>query len=116
MEHDECIFSKIVRKEIKANIVYENDTVLAFNDINPVAPVHVLVIPKKKYRDFIDFTNNASDAEITQYFKSIKDITYLLNLKNVKFRLITNNGEDSGQTIMYFHTHIIGGKKLQELI
>ena len=116
MEHNNCLFSKIVKKEINADLLYEDDDVVAFRDINPVAPVHILVVPKKKYINFIDFTDRASDKEILSYYKSIKNIVSKLELKDCSFRMLSNNGEYSGQTIMYFHTHIIGGKKLDELV
>lgn len=116
MQEVDNIFLKIVRKEIKSDIVYENNDVLAFKDIKPVAPIHILVVPKKPYSNFIDFVYNGSDSEVVNYFKSIKDITELLNLKEGSFRMISNNGEYSGQTVMYFHTHIIGGKRLIELV
>jgi histidine triad (HIT) family protein len=110
------IFAKIVRKEIEANIIYEDEHILAFNDINPVAPIHILVIPKKHYVNFVDFVYNGSSEEVGNYFKTIKNIVDKLDLKDGSFRMITNNGEYSGQTIMYFHTHILGGKQLRELI
>lgn len=116
MNQNDCIFSKIVSKDVKADIIYENENVLAFKDINPVAPVHILVIPKKKYKNFIDFNQNASDEEILSYYKSIKYLVEKLELYDSSFRIISNNGEYSGQTVMYYHSHIIGGKKLQELI
>jgi histidine triad (HIT) family protein len=116
MELNDCIFSKIVRKEIKVDLLYEDDEVMAFRDINPVAPVHILVVPKKKYINFIDFTNRASDKEILGYYKSIKNIVVKVDLKDGSFRMLSNNGEYSGQTVMYFHTHIIGGKELGELV
>ncbi len=110
------IFAKIVKREIDANIIYEDENILAFDDINPVAPIHVLVIPKKQYVNFLDFVYNGSIEDVAHYFKAIKHVVDRLNLKDGSFRMITNNGEYSGQTIMYFHTHIIGGKQLRELI
>ena len=112
----ETVFSKIISKQIHANIIYEDDEILAFDDINHVAPIHVLVIPKKQYINFLDFISTASDKEVAQYFKAIKKVTDLLHLKDNSFRMITNSGEYSGQTIMYFHTHIIGGKEMKELL
>ena len=116
MGSSETVFSKIINKQIHANIIYEDDDVLAFDDVNPVAPIHVLLIPKKQYINFLDFIETASDKEISQYFKAIKKVIDLLNLKENSFRMISNNGKYSGQSVMYFHTHIIGGKKMKELI
>ena len=113
---EDNIFAKIIRKEIKADIIYEDEAILAFSDINPIAPIHVLVVPKNPYIHFIDFMYNGSEKEVAQYFKAIKNVIDLLELKENSFRMITNNGEYAGQTIMYFHVHIIGGKKLGELI
>jgi histidine triad (HIT) family protein len=113
---EDNIFAKIVKKELPADIIYENDYVVAFKDINPVAPVHILLIPKKQYNDVIDFVSNGSEKEIATYYKSMKEICDLLDLKHGSFRMISNNGTFSGQTVMYFHTHIIGGKELKELV
>ena len=110
------IFAKILRKEIPTNIRYEDDFVLCFDDINPVAPIHILVLPKKPYIDFEDFISHANDKDIVGYFKAIQLMSINLDSKNKSYRLVTNNGEYSGQTVMHFHTHIIAGKQLKELV
>ena len=110
------IFNKIITKRIKSNILFENDFAIFIKDINPEAPVHVLAIPKNQYTDFHDFINKAEPQYISGYFDSIKKFIDTINLKNESYRLITNKGEYAGQTVMHFHTHIIGGTKLTKLL
>lgn len=108
------IFAKIISGEIPAKKIYEDEHVIAINDINPVAPVHILVIPKGSYLDFADFTNNASADEVAHYFKTINKIAKEQGLE--EYRLISNKGAQSGQSVFHFHTHIIGGAKISGLI
>lgn len=108
------IFSKIIKGEVEAKKLYEDENVLAFFDINPVAPIHVIIIPRAAYVDFNDFIKNASAAEISSYYKAISNIVQLLDLKDNSYRLVTNIGEQAGQTIFHFHTHIIGGRVLKD--
>jgi histidine triad (HIT) family protein len=109
------IFAKILRKEIPADIVYEDDSVLAFKDVAPAAPVHVLVIPKLSCRSFADFTLNAKDSEVGNFFKTVNDVAQNLELDN-GFRVITNIGYNGSQTVEHFHVHILGGKQLGGLL
>lgn len=109
------IFAKVIRGEIKVEKLYEDENVLAFFDINPEAPIHVIVIPRTAYMSFDDFTKNASAAEVSSYFKAIPVIIQLLDLKENSYRLVTNIGEMAGQTIFHFHTHILGGRVLKDL-
>ena len=110
------IFAKIIRGEIPANKVYEDEKILAFHDISKAAPTHVLVIPKGEYIDFIDFTSKASVEEISYFFKKVGEISKLLKADNSGFRLITNNGSDAHQTVAHFHLHVLAGKKLGSLL
>jgi histidine triad (HIT) family protein len=110
----ENVFAKIIRGEIPCKKIFEDEMVLAFHDIAPAAPVHILVIPKGEYVNFADFIANASPEFITHYFKKIEEIAKSLNLQD--YRIISNLGEESGQTVFHFHTHIISGKKLLGLI
>lgn len=108
---EDCIFCKIVKGEIPAQKVYEDDNVLAFNDINPAAPVHVLVIPKKHIENILKL--EAEDEYILiELFNSIKKIAKELNLEKDGFRLISNCGKDAGQEVMHLHFHILAGGKL----
>ncbi len=110
------VFAKIIRGEIPARIVYSDDQVLAFHDIKPRAPVHVIVIPKGQFIDFSDFIQQASKDDVSYYFAKVNEIaTAVLELGDEGFRLCTNRGAQSGQTVFHFHTHILGGKKLSGL-
>lgn len=110
------IFAKIIRGEIPASKIYEDDKVLAFHDISKASPLHVLVIPKGEYIDFIDFTSRAQKNEITDFFQRVALIAKDLQADINGFRLITNNGTDAHQTVKHFHIHILAGKKLGPLI
>lgn len=108
---EECIFCKIVSKEIPSAIVYEDDSVMAFNDINPEAPIHVLIVPKKHIPSLQDF-----DPEDSIYLVGIhmaaKKIAERLKINKSGYRLINNCGTDAGQTVFHLHYHLVGGRKL----
>jgi diadenosine tetraphosphate (Ap4A) HIT family hydrolase len=106
------IFAKILRGEIPCQRVHENEEVLAFHDIHPKAPSHVLVIPKQAYRDFLDFSTRASEKSISSFFQAVAKIAKDLGLEEKGFRLVSNNGAASGQEVFHFHVHLIGGKNL----
>jgi len=103
-----CIFCKIVSGEIPSNKVHENDEFLAFHDVNPKAPIHILVIPKKHIEKFQDVTPELM-AKMTPF---IQEVAKILELDQRGYRLIVNNGEDGGQEVMHLHFHILGGTKL----
>ena len=109
------IFAKILREEIPCEKVYEDDNVLAFNDISKAAPVHILVIPKNAYTCFADFSTKATGEEIATFFKTIDKIAAEQDLDD-GFRLITNNGKNASQTVPHFHVHILGGRALGGLL
>ena len=106
------VFAKIIRKEIPATIIYEDEYALAFNDINPKAPVHVLVISKAMVVNFQDFIKHSSDEEISGYMRAIVKVTDILGLQENGYRLVFNTNRDSGQEVPHLHAHILGGKKL----
>ena len=106
---DDNIFAKILRGEIPCHKVFEDDHVLAFNDITPQRPVHVLVIPKGRYVSMEDFTQSASDAEMTALFRAIGHISRELGLDKSGYRLICNNGAHGHQEVDHLHFHIAGG-------
>lgn len=108
----DCIFCKIVNGEIPANKVYEDDTVLAFHDIAPQMPVHVIVIPKMHIDSALG-VNEENCAVIGHIFEVIAKVAKDLGLEN-GFRVINNCGEDGGQTVKHIHFHILGGEKLGE--
>lgn len=107
----DCLFCKIINGDIPCSKVYEDDLVLAFNDIDPQAPVHFLVIPKKHIKsvDEIDSTNSAIVAHI---FEVIAKLAKELNLAN-GYRVVTNCGEDGGQSVGHLHFHILGKRSLK---
>ena len=111
-----CLFCDIVDGKIPSTKVYENDKVLCFNDINPAAPVHVLVVPKKHYDDIRDIANGAEGAEyLSAVAKAIDEVAKIKDLGK-GFRVINNCGEEGGQTVMHVHFHVVGGVKLDEHI
>ena len=110
------IFAKILRGEIPCTKVYEDDHVLAFNDINPQAPVHILVIPKGAYMAIDDFGANAPAEEIKAFFAAVEKIAAANDLKDSGFRCIANTGLNGGQEVPHFHIHILGGRKIGPMV
>ncbi len=107
----DTIFSKIIRREIPADIVYEDDLALAFRDINPQAPTHLLVIPKKPIPQ-ISLAEEADEQLLGHLLIIAKKIAADAGLTN-GYRLVVNNGEDGGQTVYHLHVHVLGGRSLQ---
>lgn len=117
MDYDKNnIFARILRKELPAKVVYEDDYALAFHDINPKAPVHVLVIPKGEYISFFDFSEKASADFIHGFTKAIHLVLQSLNLQKEGFRLLSNDGIYGGQEVPHYHVHIFGGRPLGPMI
>jgi histidine triad (HIT) family protein len=107
-----CIFCKIVNGEIPCSKVYEDEKVLAFKDINPEAPVHMLVLPKQHIQSILDIDeNNASIT--TDIFNAINKIAKQLEIDKDGFRVVANTGVNGGQTVAHLHYHILGGRSLQ---
>ncbi|MCL1470728.1 histidine triad nucleotide-binding protein [Argonema antarcticum] len=110
-EVKDTIFSKIIRREIPADIVYEDDLALAFKDVNPQAPVHILVIPKQPLAKLADA--EPEDREILGHLLLIaKRIAQEVGLSN-GYRVVINNGDDGGQTVYHLHLHILGGRYMK---
>lgn len=107
----DCLFCKIVSGEVPSTKVYENDKVLAFNDINPLAPVHILVIPKKHYTSIKDVPDSEMEI-IAEIHKVINYIAKEKGIDKTGFRIINNCGEDANQVVKHIHYHVLGGKKL----
>ena len=107
---EDTIFDKIIRKEIPADVVYEDDVLLAFRDINPQAPVHVIVIPKKKITDFDRLHELPADFA-GRYITGVSEVAKKLGLAN-GYRIVFNSGRDGQQTVPYIHAHILGGRQL----
>lgn len=106
-----CLFCKIVAKEIPATIVLENEHALAFRDIRPVAPTHVLVIPKKHVASITE-TTDADGTMLGQLLLLARDVAKKEGLDQTGYRLVTNNGESAGQSVFHVHVHVLGGRGL----
>lgn len=120
MTHDTAyddgnIFARILRGEIPARKVFEDAHALAFHDINPQAPVHVLVIPKGRYVSFPDFVAKAPPAEAAGFWKAVAHVAGMLELA-AGYRIMANIGPDGGQEVPHFHVHIFGGRPLGRMI
>ena len=109
---NDCIFCKIAAGTIPSNKVYEDDFMLAFHDINPQAPIHVLVIPKTHIASLDEVSQDNSDV-VKMIFEKIPLIAFMAGIKN-GYRLISNCGEDASQTVKHLHFHILGGCKMSE--
>jgi histidine triad (HIT) family protein len=107
----ETIFSKIIRREVPADIVYEDDLTIAFRDINPQAPVHILVIPKKPIPQLSD-AESEDHALMGHLLLTAKRVAKAIGLDN-GYRLVINNGADGGQTVHHLHLHILGGRPMK---
>jgi len=107
----DCVFCKIINGEIPSQKVFENDRVLAFHDINPAAPIHILVTPKRHISSLVEM-NSSNSALLPPLFEAIAEIAKAeKGLKN-GFRVVSNVGEDAGQTVAHLHFHILGGQRL----
>lgn len=111
---DNCLFCRIARHEIESGIVFENDDVICIKDIHPVAPVHVLIMPKKHFDDIIKMASSGEEGEkaMNAVLAAIPIIAKLSGVEEKGFRIINNNGINAGQTVPHVHFHLIGGKKL----
>jgi len=113
---DANIFARILRGEIPAKRVHEDAHALAFHDIAPQAPVHVLVIPKGRHVSVADFSANASEAEIAGFWRAVAKVAQDLGLEGPGYRVLTNMGRDGGQEVPHFHVHILGGRALGRMV
>lgn len=113
---DSNIFARILRGEIPCDRVYEDDYALAFRDINPQTPTHVLVIPKGRYESSDDFTAKASDAEIAGFMRAVGRVARDLGAVEAGYRILANCGPDAHQEVPHFHMHIFAGKDLGRMI
>ena len=110
------IFARILRGEIPSQKAYEDEWVLAFHDINPQAPTHVLVIPKGRYVSFADFSASASADEIAGFVRAVGKVAKGLGLETQGYRLLANMGEHSGQEVPHFHVHLFAGRPLGRML
>lgn len=110
------VFARILRGEIPARKVYEDESALAFHDINPLAPVHVLVIPKGAYVSMADFSAQASDAEVLGFFRAVGKVARELGLDERGYRMLANHGPDSHQEVPHLHVHLFAGAPLGPML
>jgi len=116
---DNNIFAKILRGEIPCDKIYEDDFILSFNDINPQKKIHVLVIPKGKYVDLDDFSQNASPEEMVGLLKGINAVAKKLRISvdtGKGYRALTNISENGGQEVPHLHFHLFGGEKVGKMV
>jgi diadenosine tetraphosphate (Ap4A) HIT family hydrolase len=110
------IFARILRGEIPCKKVHEDQWALAFHDIQPQAPVHVLVIPKGEYVSVADFAARAGEAEIAGFWRAVGQVARELGLEAGGYRILSNMGEDGGQEVPHFHVHIFGGRRIGRMV
>ena len=108
---EDCVFCKIIKGEIPSKKVYEDDEILAFYDINPIAKVHVLVIPKMHIKSLQDLKEENKDL-LFHLFEKINEVAKIVGIDKTGFRVISNVGKDAGQAVKHLHFHILGGEKL----
>ena len=106
------VFARILRGEIACTKAYEDEHTLAFRDINPQAPTHILVIPKGEYASLDDFSQNASDAEMASLVKALGQIARQEGVTESGYRILANNGAAAHQEVPHFHVHLFGGRDL----
>lgn len=112
---DDCVFCKIIKREIPAEIVYEDEEIIGFKDANPAAPIHILVIPKKHIAKITQIKQE-DEKVIGKIYSVINKIAKEQGIDEKGFRVIINCGEDGGQVVGHIHFHLLGGKKLGEKI
>jgi len=105
----DCIFCKIIKKQIPASLVFEDDKILAFNDISPKAPVHILVIPKQHVAGIAELSDTAIVSDL---FALMKKLAVEKGLDKTGYRIVVNHGSDAGQAVPHLHFHLLGGRKL----
>ena len=113
--NDDNIFAKILNKKLSTDIILENEHAIAFHDIAPQAPIHMLIIPKGKYVKYDDFLNAASKDEIYHFFRLINQLVKNYDLENTGYRLITNAGRNANQEVPHLHFHLLAGKNLGKM-
>ena len=110
------VFAKILRGEIPCERIYENEHALAFRDIQPLAAVHALVIPKRPHVNFADFAAQADDAEAAGFWRAAAETARLLGAEAGGYRILSNCGANANQEVPHFHLHIFGGEKLGAML
>ena len=117
MSYDpENVFAKILRGEIPCDKVYENGHALAFNDIDPKAPVHVLIVPKGEYVSSSDFFAVASDPELAEFMRAVRAVAVKTGVLDTGYRLVANAGDHGNQEVPHFHMHLLGGRRIGPMV
>lgn len=106
-----CIFCMIANGEIKSSVVYEDEDIIAFDDLNPGAPVHVLVIPKKHISGMLEL-NEENSGVVAKIIAKMKDLAGIKGVSESGFRVVANSGENAGQSVHHLHFHLLGGRKM----
>ena len=109
--HEDCIFCKIVEGSLPSTKVYETDNVLAFKDIHPVAPVHILVIPKKHITN-LNYIEEEDKELMGELLLAVKEVAKIAGVDKSGFRLVVNNNRGAGQSVFHLHLHVIGGRRM----
>lgn len=112
---EDCIFCKIIKREIPADIVYEDEEIIAFKDIQPAAPIHILVIPKKHISSLVQLEKE-DEIVVGRIYTIINKVAELVGVKEKGYRVIVNCGKDGGQEVQHLHFHMLAGKQLGEKI
>ncbi len=110
-----CIFCKIANKEISSDCVYETENIIAFRDLNPQAPVHILIVPKIHIASMNDI-NSENSTVVSEIFETVNKIAEQEGIKDSGYRVISNCGEDGCQSVQHLHFHLVGGRKLSETL
>lgn len=112
---EDCIFCKIIKREIPADIVYEDEEIIAFKDIQPAAPVHILIIPKKHIPSLVQLEKE-DEQLVGKIYTVINKVADLVGVKEKGYRVIVNCGKDGGQEVQHLHFHLLAGRQLGEKI
>ena len=107
----DCIFCKIANKEIDSKLIFEDDKVVAFRDLNPQAPQHILIIPKKHFANILEVDDKELAAHI--FVDVVPKISKIVGVAETGFRLVVNTGKEGGQTVEHLHVHLLGGRDMQ---
>ena len=108
---EDCIFCKIVEKDIPSELIYEDDQIVAFNDINPQAPIHVLIIPKEHFASLNDIPEEKKDV-LSHILLKARQIAQNLGINDKGYRIVLNTGRDSGQVVFHIHFHLLAGRRM----
>ncbi len=108
----DCIFCKIANKEIDSKLIYEDDSVVAFRDLNPQAPEHILIVPKKHIANITEFTADDKNLAAHIFVDVVREIANKIGVSEDGFRIVVNTGDNGGQTVNHLHVHLLGGRKM----